>query len=605
MQNHPMFYDLKHNIIIICCLFIAIASSEGCTVIKVKSQKDFDELREKLTSTIKTGEKNISITLSPGNYAFNENHITLKGINAPKTKIHIHGKGAILIPQGHEYHDGEDYQGGFSVNNSWMSGARDVETWSSVRYADSLIEILDVEEKRCRLKAKEVLSTNTDYSNAYILIPHWYQSSVYKIDKIDGKYIYFTANNLKESSYGGYNVNDDYNYGGKAIRYKLCNVETGEDVFRIIGGKVHLPSGVTSVWEGKTHNFITIQNCKFSSVELKGIQFIGNAFVNTNSAIYIKNSTCKEIKIHNCGFYGMRGSVVSVLASPNVTINHNYFEDGYYYGIWSNNESVNTVVEKNSFKSMGKRMNNTFCVECQGTNYHVSDNDFLNFGYGGIRTGVWYKNKMKQPCKGVIENNNLRYSQDYIDHIDNYGIMDGGAVYLTTKNAGSIVRYNHIHDFSGMKDNRGIFCDDGAYNIEIYGNVITGIDNSWCIDSRRVAKAELANTPESKIERTNVNISIHDNIVDGGIRFEANEGLDNGCVKGVNYILCARNDELPKMKVNHVTNTEDDIVLEYTGVKNGKISLTAQSCRQLKRNKNWRVVRNCFVWMTNFATKKY
>ena len=330
---------------------------------------------------------------------------------------------------------------------------------------------------------------------------------------------------------------------------------------------MHLPNGVTSVWEGKTHNFLTFRNCKFSSVEIKGIQFFGNAFEDSNPAIYIGNTVSNKIRIHKCGFYGMRGSIITVSASPNVIIDNNQFADTYYYGIWSNNGSANTVVEKNSFKSMGKRMNNTTCVGCLGTNYRVSDNVFLNFGYGGIRTGVWYKNNMKKPCTGVIENNDLSYSPDYLDHIDNYGIMDGGAIYLATKNAGSIVRNNYIHDFSGIKHNRGIFCDDGASNIEIYGNVITDIANSMCIDSRRVTFVERSNTPESGIERANINIVIRDNTVDGSIRFEAHEDSDNGCIKGANYILPAEDGKMPKMVISNVANPEEDIVLKSSETK--------------------------------------
>lgn len=590
MQNYSIFHNLKQYIFIICCLFVAIASFEGCTVIKVKSQKDFDELREKLTSTIKTGGKNISVTLSSGTYAFNENHITLKGINAPETKIHIHGKGAILIPQGHEYHDGEDYQGIFTVKNSWMSGARDVETWSSVRYADGLIEILDVAEKRCRLKAKEALSTNTDFNNAYILIPHWYQSNVYKIDKIEGTDIYFTANNLEESSFGGYNVNDDYNYGKKGIRYKLCNIETGDDYLRIIDGKVHLPKGINTVWEGTTHRFLTIQNCRFASIDISGLQFQGNAYAESNPAVHVKNSKCKEIRIHKCGFYGMRGNVISITATPNVKIDNNKFEDCYYNGIKSNNESANTIVEKNRFKSMGKRMNNTFCVVCRGTDYHVVDNVFLNYGYGGVGVGVWYKSKMKQPCCGIIENNELSFEQDYLNTIDNYSIMDGGAIYLWTKNAHSVIRYNYIHGFSGMKSNRGIFCDDGAYNFEIYGNVIMGVANSRCIDSHHIAKVESAKTPESGIDKANVNIIIRDNIVDGSIRFEGNEEVENGCVKGSNFILLANNGKMPKNVLSNITDDEDDIVLEFNGMKKGKIGISPFSYRKLKKTAAWKSI---------------
>lgn len=548
-------------ILFICC-FVAAMTSACRTTIVVDNQAEFDKLPEKLTSTIKAGKKNIYVKLLPGTYVAKEKHLTLKGLEAAHTKIHIVGQGANLIPAGHEYHEGEIYQGTFSVDNSWMSGTYDVETWSYIQYSEDLIEILDATEKSCRIKCKNTFPADTDFSNAYLLIPHWYQSSVYKIDKIDQQYIYFTADDLKTSTYGGYNVNDDYNYGKKGIRYKLCNVETDEDNLHIIHGKVHLPKGVASVWEGRTHNFLTLQDCTFSSVDIKGICFLGNAFDESKPAIEIKNSSCRKIRIHKCRFYGMRGNVISITASPNVRIDNNRFEDCYNNGIKSNNESANTVVEKNFFTSMGKRMSNTPCVRCQGTNYRISDNVFLNFGYGGIYTGIWYKSKMKQPCAGVIENNDLSFNQDYLDHIDNYGIMDGGAIYLATQNAGSIVRYNYIHNFSGMKSNRGIFCDDGASNLEIYGNVITGIANSRCIDSRRVAKVERSNTPESAIDKANVNIIIRDNFLDGSIRFEAHEGPNNGCVKGTNYILPNKDGKMPKMIVDHVVDPKDDILLD-------------------------------------------
>ena len=555
------------RVILICCFFVATSTSVARTTIVVSSQTEFDGLQEQLINTIKSGEKVIYVKLLPGTYIAKEKHITLKDIDAADTKIRFVGHGATLIPEGHEYHDGDNYQDTFSVGSSWMSGNKDVETWSYVKYADSLIEVLNAEEKLCRLKCNNAFPSDIDFNNAYILITHWYQSSTYKIEKIEGQYIYFIANDLKESSYGGYNVNDDYNYGNKTIRYKLCNIETGEDYFRITDGKVHLPNGVTSVWEGKMYNYLTFQNCKFAVVEVNGIQFRGNSFAESHPAISIRNTACKKIRIHKCGFYGMRGSIINVSASPNVKIDNNQFADTYYYGIWSNNGSANTVVEKNSFKSMGKRMHNTKCVGCLGTNYRVSDNIFLDFGYCGIRTGVWYKSDMKQPCTGVIENNDLSYSQDYLDHIENYGIMDGGAIYLATKNAGSIVRNNYIHDFSGIKHNRGIFCDDGASNIEIYGNVITDIANSMCIDSRRVTFVERSHTPESGIERANINIVIRDNTVDGSIRFEAHEDSDNGCIKGANYILTAEDGKMPKMVISNVANPEEDIVLKSSETK--------------------------------------
>lgn len=590
-----MLHLLRFVFLFVCCLFVVTIVSACRTTIVVNNQTEFDGLQEKLTSSIKAGKKDVYVKLLPGTYVAKEKHIMLKNITAMDIKIQIKGKGAILIPSGSEYHDGDMYQGTFSVDNSWMSGTIDVETWSYIQYADGQVEILDATEKACRIKSKNLFPTNMDYSNAYIMIPHWFRSSVYKIDKIDQQYIYFVADDLKESSYGGYNVNDDFNYGKKNIRYKLCNVETRDDYLRVIDGRVHLPKNINTVWEGTTHQFLTIQDSKLASVEIAGIQIHGNAFAESNPAIYIKNSECKEIRIHHCGFYGMRGNVISVTASPNVIIDNNKFEGCYYYGIKSNNESTNTIVEKNHFASMGKRMSNTPCVRCQGTNFVVSDNTFVNFGYCGISTGIWYKSDKKQPCFGLIEKNNLCFDHDYLSHIDNYGIMDGGAIYIATKNDGSKVRYNYIHGFSGMKSNRGVFCDDGAYNIEIYGNVITSIVNSRCIDSRRMAKVESSKTPESDVDRANVNIVIRDNIVDGGIRFEGNEEPNNGCVMGTNYFLRMENAELPKNIIDNVSVEGENTTLNYTGEKRGRVGLASESIRQLKKTSVWKEVNRNLV----------
>lgn len=591
-----MKLSLLHIVSLFVCCFLATAGGYArCTTIVVDSQSSFDELQERLINTLNAGEKDICVSFSPGEYIAKQRHIKLTGINAPGTRLRIKGNGATFIPRGFEYHDGDVYQGTFSIDNSWMSGTKDVETWSSVKYADGLIEVVDSLTKRCRIKCGEAFPNNTDFSNAYILIPHWYLSSVYKVDKIEGRYIYFVADDLKPSLYGGYNVNDDYNYGKKEIRYKLCNIKTNEDCFRIDGGIVHLPGGVSSVWEGVIRNFITIKDCRFSSVEIVDVQFLGNAYSKPSAAVVIVDTECQRVNIQRCVFRGMRGNAVSVNGSPNVTISNCKFEDCHYYGLYSDNGSANTVVECSSFTSMGKRMRNARCIKCMGTNHRISDNVFLDFGYGGISSGVGYNVKMKQPCSGVIENNDMSFTQDYLDHIENNCVMDGGAIYIAPQNVGTIVRYNHIHGFSGIKSNRGIFCDDGASGFELYGNVITGIANSWCIDSRRVAQSEIANNPKSKMERANVNIVIHDNIVDGGIRFVANEDSDNGCFKGANYILHSENGELPKIKVENVVNAEDDILLEYTGEKNGKIVLPAKSYSKLKRNKNWKFVRGLFV----------
>ena len=74
----------------------------------------------------------------------------------------------------------------------------------------------------------------------------------------------------------------------------------------------------------------------------------------------------------------------------------------------------------------------------------------------------------------------------FIADYQQYTLMDGGAIYISTRLDDVVIRYNYIHNVKGMKDNRGIFCDDGAKNLKIYGNVFYGIHNSYCVDSRLV-----------------------------------------------------------------------------------------------------------------------
>jgi len=235
---------------------------------------------------------------------------------------------------------------------------------------------------------------------------------------------------------------------------------------------------------------------------------------------------------------------------------------------------------------MGKRVLNSFCISCHGNDFLISGNSFEDFGYGGIACGVGYKSKKTELCMGIVEDNTLSYSQEYLDNLKDHSLMDSGAIYLSTKSDGIIIRNNRVKNYSGSYYNRGIFCDDGAYNFELYGNVITGITNGYCIDSWRNAGVEEAKTPGTGIQRSNVNISIHDNIIDGNIRFNGNESTDNGCRFGGNYILLADGEDFPKNDIKNVEVTREDVKLDYTGEKRSKVGLSRSSYKQVKKNKS-------------------
>ena len=584
--------DMK-KLFIFLLVFLLIPLVIGArTVIKINGQEDFNRIQQKILSTIKSGEKKISVSFASGTYIVREKHLMLDDINVPNVELYINGNGAILIPEGKKYKNGDTYNGSFSPNNSWMSGARDINIWSPVRYADSLIEVLNPTTKECRLKGKEAYPLGTDCSNAYILVTQWFRSYVYKVSKVVGQYIYFTAESLAPGyQKKGYNINNDYYFAGQNPRYKLCNLDINDEGFGIVNGRIRLPLGVVFVREGTTNRFILINKCTFRSIDISGLVFCGNSNRGNASAINIKDTGCESICIHHCEFYGFRSNIISLYSSQNVCVENNIFQDGYVYGIWSDNGCRETIVRRNSFLSMGKILNDTFCVVCRGTDFQVCNNTFTNFGYGGIGAGVHYKAEKKNKSTGIIERNELCYTKTYIDNKVNYTTMDAGAIYLWTKNDGVKVKYNYIHDIDGMKINQGIYCDDGASNCEIIGNVVLGVANSNCIGSRRDDRAEEKNTPGTGIVSSNMNNVVKDNVVDGRILFVGNERKDNGCVVGNNYVLVEKGVASPAHKIINVKEDGKLIELTRIGSVSGRVSVSRTSYEMLRKSREWKTIK--------------
>ena len=585
--------------VILFLVVLYLPSAHARTVIVVRDQSSFDGLQGLLEKTLSTSEKDIYVCFQKGKYIAKEKHISISGIRKPNTRLYFIGNNSIIIPDGREYVDEDVFKGPFDPGNSWILDEEIMDFWSEVKYAETQVEVIDQKSFLCRLKSEERIADNPNPEHSYILIPHWYRSSTYKITKIKDQYIYFTAADLEISYNRGYNVNDDYNIWKKKVRYKLCNVEDVNEGLSINDGRIRLSSISATIREAQMNCFMVIENSSLSSIAITGFNYNGNSNYGLSSLLYLSNVYANDIAINDCCFHGLRSKAISVLSSNNVRIEDNAFYDCYLGGILSDNGSMSTKVINNTFIRMGKGLKNTFCVICRGCDYYVSGNKMIDFGYGGIGVGVWYKSPMNIPCRGVSENNDLSYTKEYLSNIDNNCIMDGGAIYIWTKNERAIIRNNHIHGFSGMAGNRGIFCDDGAFNVQIIGNVITGIENSYCIESRRVSSVECTQTPESGIMKSNINVVIKDNILDGPILFEGNEIPDNGCIKKSNYILYSGKGDLPKNSITNIQTPSEDIVLDYYGETNGKECITTRSSRALKKAKIWRNVRQYFVKVRN------
>lgn len=501
-------------------------------VVNVTNQTEFDSLGERLISLLDTGVKRINVVFAQGIYFFHEDHLNLKDIEVPDAEISFEGNGSVLMAEGGAYCNGDIFTDDITPTESIVTTeGLDLNMWSKMlRTSNYLMEVVDEANLICRLNASD-LGNLTDRNEEecrwmYIWIPQWYYSGAYKVKKIESGYIYFTSS-----------VNDlnyDHSYGKiTQLRFRLCNNPDERGDVLITGGHIYLPNDVKEVRHTKVSRFLNSYNSSFNSLSFNGLKFYGNGKPNNNvespdmskQLLDFRYTKCEKIKIEKCEFRALQTTAINMTSTNNAFIEDCQFEDCYSYCVHQDRSSRVCDVHACTFHNVNKRItfSNTIC--CSGSDFHIYDNTISDFGYVGIAVGIRHGHADKKcNCNGVVERNELFYTQPYFEAVEDHNLMDSGAIYLYTISNSTTIRYNYIHHYGGVCDNRGIFCDDGAMNFQIYGNTITNLTNSYSIDSRRVASLD------SKLGAVNVNNVIRDNIVDRPIRFQGNEKKNNGCI---------------------------------------------------------------------------
>ena len=175
----------------------------------------------------------------------------------------------------------------------------------------------------------------------------------------------------------------------------------------------------------------------------------------------------------------------------------------------------------------------------------------------------------------MIENNEIFFGDDYYSHPEKCSLIDGDAIYISTLCEKVIVRYNYIHNYRGVKSNRAIYCDDGAMNVKIYGNVITGVTNAHSILSWR------AKSINKKFPQSNDGIDFYYNVIWGKYKFD--ERLGSSCVHGKNLILYAEGETPPENVLNNFAYQEQDLVFSGVTLENGKMKIPSEAMQELKK----------------------
>ena len=571
------------RILLLLLSLTALQASATTYKIRVTNQQEFGVLNTSIHKAAKGGYTKIKVDFKLGTYFFKEKHLTIGDIRNSKLTLTFNGNGAVIVPAGRDAMSTvtiPDYDYHASVIDLSNNGF--VNVWSELQYADADVEVLNPTTKACRLKCSGLTSHKASES-VYIMITAWCRSYYYKIERIEAPYIYFTADNLAagigwSSVRKGYNVNNDWICRGVKPRYRLCNLEPMNK------GKVH-------VCEAQT--FLTDVWGQLQRLDVNGFVFLGNKMIgdensSASSLLVLNNVKAEEISVTNCRFIGQNSRVIAISKTANVRIENNYFGHNFQGGIVSYNSSTDTRIVGNEFEYNGEDQSASRCVTCSGTNYYVAENTFRNFGYCAISVGVPYASTKENESRGVVENNMLRYDDDWSTEGWKHNIMDGGAIYLWTQNDGAVIRYNRIDGYSGASDNRGIFCDDGAFGFEIYGNTVTNIPNSHCIDSRRFSSCEKVTGP------TNINNKIYGNIVDGSIKFQGNEMDENGCELGKNYFLISEGEAMPKNVYGNVASDNAEETVETKGEHRGRIMVSREGYKKMKDVPGWRKVKKGF-----------
>lgn len=490
--------DVKQLLLFLCLCASACLSAIGAearrTVI-VGNQAQFDALAATVTKNLKQGVTDLVIRLQQGVYYYGERHLDLRNLNYPEAHVTLVGHQAMLVAKHLPGHVPDWQDGWFDPRTQ-----SDYDPWNELVQSPAEVDVVDVESRLCRIRTprRQRVQGREECVGQYLQLTEWYDSRVYPVVRRDRRYIYFTATDLEyRAPYGHWNVNLDVAYGKMCPRYRTLST-------------AEVPSHLRCC---QASTFVNLWHSRLGSFTLRGISFGPN---NGKAPLLDTDMfQSQRLLVDSCHFSGIRGLVVRVWVTDNVVISHNRFEHCYAKGIESFNNSRRTQVLDNTFFDHGCGLTHSFGIICRGEDFVIRGNTFLNFCYSGIGVGMWYGNKPQNPITGIVADNTLTFDASYYDDYARHTLMDGGAIYTWTQCDRVLIRGNHIDHYRGMKDYRGIFCDDGTKNVTVQDNTVTNLaEGAWSIDLRRV------DSVAGHVPDHNTGNDISRNIVDAPIRFE-------------------------------------------------------------------------------------
>jgi hypothetical protein len=471
-----------------------VATGISAATIKIHTQQDFDLLSETIANAIDKGANDISVDILAKELTFDNNQIFLKGIKRKDVSISIHGKGVHIMSQG-QYVDKVN-----SPDFMYLENSNYYNPWTEFQQLQDTIAIINYPAQLCRIYTPHRNKKESAPQNKFINYTCWYTSRTSPITEIGRRFMDFDGGDWAIAQEPRrLNVNMDYSYAKIYPRYRLFGTKKAS-------GKIY---------ECIASTLLNLAFCDLKSFSIDSIHVKGSS--NKGALIFINHCSADSISVSGSSFQCIGGTVLLDRKSTNVCFAANKVDTFMGIGIHSEVESTGAKVIGNIFSNCSLSMEQGFAIQMRSNRFLVKNNTISDFCYGGIGVGIWAGSKTDSECSGEVSGNELFYTSTFLDNLSQYTLMDSGAIYTWTRCHGIVIRYNYIHDISGIKDNRGIFCDDGTKNVTITNNRIERIHNSYDIDLR------WCDTFKEMVPDHNTGNTLLDNNTKGKVRFETSK----------------------------------------------------------------------------------
>lgn len=547
MQDSKGIIRLRDSLDVIQYIIPTIKSWIPDKTIVVKNQKDWNSISHNLEDLFSSGERNIIIDVRGRNIQFG-NGIILRNLNYPDANIRVKGSRGTILANDFLFLKGRaEKSNGFyvypysSVQSAFMfmdekgsevplrepvfeidSKIDEVKEYGKTYFKKFGTDVTDSITKVWRFPVSLPDLSEDECKDFYILLTRDWISCRHKVYKVEDHFLYFYMNSPDFMSSVTPNCDKEKYNVPPRVRFINCPVSRG---LHYKDGKLYIPSKYKAIRSVEGYRLLTISNCVFNSVEISGFSINGSG---DGAVIDIANCRFKEaMLIKNNKFSNLSNLAIQAINNENVSVSGNSIINTRVGAIHCTGK--NTTISDNHLKNIGWMLN-TRAIIGGGEELHICDNTIEDFYYAAITTGNSASNEIAAKLTYIIERNLIKQNKEHTNNYLYNSLADGGGIYIGPQCSQGIIRHNVVMNMKGIYSNRGIFLDDGAKNLSVYGNMVCNTSNCYDIDLR------LSPTYAKGIPDHNCNNAVFNNILAGGYRFQ-DAGSKSNCIGGQNACL--------------------------------------------------------------------